>query len=132
MINNLMQLLGGLGLFLLGMLVMTDGLRGLAGDYFNRVLARFTNSPLSGAATGAVSTAILQSSSATTVAAVGFVGAGLLTFPQALGVIFGANLGTTITGWMVALLGLKLKIGDLVLPLLWLARKNRFRREDPV
>ena len=113
-----MELLGGLGLFLLGMLVMTDGLRGLAGDYLNRVLGRFTNSPLSGAATGAVSTAILQSSSATTVAAVGFVSAGLLTFPQALGVIFGANFGTTITGWMVALLGLNLKIGDLVLPLI--------------
>lgn len=118
MINDLMQLLGGLGLFLLGMLVMTDGLRSLAGDYVNRALARFTNSPLSGAATGAVSTAILQSSSATTVAAVGFVGAGLLTFPQALGVIFGANFGTTVTGWMVALLGLELKIGDLVLPLI--------------
>ena len=113
-----MQLLGGLGLFLLGMAVMTDGLKGLAGDYLHHLLVRLTNGPLSGAATGAVTTAILQSSSATTVAAVGFVGAGLLTFPQALGVIFGANVGTTVTGWLVALLGLKLQIGALVFPLI--------------
>lgn len=118
MLADLMLLLGGLGLFLLGMVVMTDGLAGLAGDYLQQLLTRFTKSPASGAATGAVSTAILQSSSATTVAAVGFVGAGLLTFPQALGVVFGANLGTTVTGWLVALLGLKLKIGDFVLPLI--------------
>jgi phosphate:Na+ symporter len=120
MSTELFHLAGGLGLFLVGMSVMTDGLHGLAGGYLNRALARLTGGALRGAATGAVSTAILQSSSATTVAAVGFVGAGLLTFPQALGVIFGANLGTTITGWLVALLGLKLQIGDLVLPLILL------------
>jgi phosphate:Na+ symporter len=118
MLTDLMLLLGGLGLFLLGMVIMTDGLRGVAGDYLHQMLARFTSSPATGAATGAVSTAILQSSSATTVAAVGFVGAGLLTFPQALGVVFGANVGTTITGWLVALLGLKLNIGDFMLPLI--------------
>lgn len=118
MTTNLAQLLGGLGLFLLGMMVMTDGLRGLAGDHLHRWLARFTNSPVSGAVTGAATTAVLQSSSATTVAAVGFVSAGLLTYVQALGVVFGANLGTTVTGWLVALLGLKLQIGQLVFPLI--------------
>lgn len=107
---------GGLGLFLLGMTIMTDGLRTLAGDTIRHILMRFTRSPLSGAATGAAATALLQSSSATTVAAVGFVSAGLLTFPQALGIIFGANIGTTITGWLVALLGFKLKIGTFMLP----------------
>ena len=118
MTTELFHLLGGIGLFLVGMSVMTDGLHGMAGGYLNRTLARLTGGPLRGAATGAVSTAVLQSSSATTVAAVGFVSAGLLTFPQALGVIFGANLGTTITGWLVALLGLKLQIADLVMPLI--------------
>lgn len=78
MTANLLQALGGLGLFLFGMSVMTDGLRGLAGNLLHRVLARFTHSPLSGAVTGSVVTTLLQSSSATTVAAVGFVGAFLL------------------------------------------------------
>ncbi len=117
-LNIILQFLGGLGLFLLGMIVMTDGLKALAGNAIRRALMRFTRSPLSGAMTGATCTALLQSSSATTVAAVGFVGAGLMSFPSALGIIFGANLGTTITGWMVALLGFKLQLGLLVLPLI--------------
>ncbi len=115
-----MQLLGGLGIFLLGVTIMTSGLKGVAGDFLRTALTSFTRSPGSGALTGAISTAILQSSSATTVAAVGFVGAGLLTFPQALGIVFGANVGTTITGWLVALIGFKFKLGSLVLPLILL------------
>lgn len=98
---------------------MTDGLKRIAGGAIRNALMRFTRSPLSGATTGAACTAILQSSSATTVAAVGFVGAGLLSFPSALGIIFGANIGTTITGWMVALLGFKLQLGLMVLPLIF-------------
>jgi phosphate:Na+ symporter len=108
---------GGLGLFLVGMFVMTEGLKALAGGGLQRFIARFTHSPVSGAATGALATAIIQSSSATTVAAVGFVGAGLMTFTQALGVIFGANIGTTITGWLVALVGFKFKIGLIAGPM---------------
>lgn len=111
---------GGLGIFLLGMIIMTEGLRSLAGDTMRNALMRFTKSPYSGAATGTISTALLQSSSATTVAAVGFVAAGLMTFPQSLGIIFGANIGTTITGWMVALLGFKLQLGTIVLPIILL------------
>lgn len=111
--------IGGLGLFLLGMIVMTDGLKALAGEAIRKALMRFTRSPLSGAMTGAIGTAILQSSSATTVAAVGFVGAGLLGFSEALGIIFGANIGTTIKGWMVALIGFKFKLGLLVFPLIF-------------
>lgn len=84
---------GGIGLFLLGMFVMTDGLKQLAGRSLRTALRRFTRSPSSGAATGAVATAIIQSSSATTVTAVGFVRAGLLTFGEAPGIIFGANIG---------------------------------------
>ena len=97
---------------------MTDGLRALAGSAIRAALMRFTRSPLSGAVSGAVSTAILQSSSATTVAAVGFVGAGLITFSASLGIIFGANIGTTITGWLVALLGFKLNLGTVILPVI--------------
>ena len=111
---------GGVGLFLLGMLVLTDGLQGLAGDALRRGLARFTKNPSSGAMAGAAATAIVQSSSATTVATIGFVGAGLLTFSQALGIIFGANIGTTITGWFVAILGFKFDLGTVVLPLVFL------------
>ncbi len=117
MIGSVLLCLGGLGLFLLGMTVLTDGLRALAGRALRRLLSRFTRSPFSGAMTGAITTAVVQSSSATTVAAVGFVGAGLLTFPQALGIVLGANVGTTITGWLVALLGFKLELGTAAMPI---------------
>ncbi len=113
----LLALLGGLGLFLMGMANLTDGLKALAGGRLAQALARFTRTPASGALTGLVTTAAVQSSSATTVVAVGFAGAGLLTFPQALGIVFGANLGSTLTGWLVALLGFKLDL-DRVAPLL--------------
>lgn len=118
-IEMILQAIGGLGLFLLGIVIMTDGLRSLAGDAVRSALMRFTKSPASGALTGAITTAILQSSSATTVAAVGFVGAGLIGFSESLGIIFGANVGTTITGWIVALLGFKLKLGIFMLPLVF-------------
>jgi phosphate:Na+ symporter len=96
---------GGLGIFLIGMRTMTEGLRALAGAWLARALAAGTRSPARGAWFGALFTALIQSSGATTVAAVGFVGAGMLTFPQALGIVFGANLGSTATGWLVATLG---------------------------
>ncbi len=116
----LAQGLGGLGLFLLGMVLLTDSLRLLAGALIRRALMRFTHNPLSGALTGALATAVLQSSSATTVAAVGFVGAGLMTFSESLGIIFGANIGTTITGWLVALIGFKFKLGSIMLPAIFI------------
>ena len=119
--SALIQTLGGIGLFLFGMAVMTSGLRHLAGDRLRQWLARSTKTPLSGVVTGATVTALIQSSSATTVAAIGFVGAGLMTFTASLGIIFGANIGTTITGWMVAVLGFKLKLADAALPLLFVA-----------
>ena len=117
MYEGIFQTMGGLGLFLLGMVVMTDGLKGLAGDMMRQTLTRFTHNPATGAITGAATTAVLQSSSATTVAAIGFVSASLLTFPQALGIVFGANIGTTITGWLVALIGFKFKLTTIVSPL---------------
>jgi phosphate:Na+ symporter len=116
MIPDLMQAAGGIGLFLLGMLLLTDGLRarrrpaapGSCGVH---------QKPADGAATGAATTALIQSSSATTMIAIGLVGAGLLTFPHALGIIFGANIGTTVTGWLVAALGFKFKLGLAAMPL---------------
>jgi phosphate:Na+ symporter len=117
MISILATVTGGIGLFLLGMVLMTDGLKTLAGDALRQVLARYTGSPLRAVAAGAGVTALVQSSSATTLATISFVSAGLLGFNNAIGVIIGANLGTTSTGWIVSLLGLKFSIGAFALPL---------------
>ncbi|WP_102224793.1 Na/Pi cotransporter family protein [Acidimangrovimonas sediminis] len=125
MIMGAIHALGGVGLFLLGMIWLTEGLQALAGRTLRRALARFTGTPLSGAITGAAATALVQSSSASTVTAVGFVSAGLLSFPQALGIIFGANVGTTITGWLAAILGFKLDLGQITLPLVFVGALAR-------
>ena len=118
MLSGLLSVSGGIGLFLLGMAIMTEGLRTLAGGALAAALARFTRTPYTGAVTGSLATALLQSSSATTVATIGFVGAGVMEFEQALGVLFGANIGTTVTGWLSAVLGFKLQLGKVVMPLL--------------
>lgn len=118
MLDIALPVLGGLGVFLLGMIIMTDALKSLAGDYMRSVMMRFTRNASTGVVTGAVTTAVLQSSSATTVAAVGFVGAGILSFTESLGIIFGANIGTTITGWLVVLVGFKLSLADVMLPII--------------
>ncbi|MEN8302765.1 MAG: Na/Pi symporter [Campylobacterota bacterium] len=130
--ESIFQALGGLGLFLLGIIILTDGLRSLAGDAMRSALMRFTHSPLSGALTGIVTTAILRSSSATTVAAVGFVGAGLISFSESLGIIFGANIGTTITGWIVVLLGFKLQIVNIMMSLVLLGALLRLFAKNRV
>jgi len=96
------ELLGGLALFLYGMEKMTDGLKAAAGKQMNTLLAKLTGNPLLGAITGAIVTAVIQSSSVTTVLVVGFVSAGLMTLVQSVGVIFGANVGTTVTAQIVA------------------------------
>jgi phosphate:Na+ symporter len=114
----LFALPGGIGLFLLGMVLLTDGLKAFAGDSLRLALLRFTGTPLKAFFSGTFVTLLIQSSSATTVAVIGFVSAGLLTFPQALGIVFGASLGTTGTGWIVATLGLKISLGTYALPLI--------------
>ena len=111
------KLVGGIGLFLMGMVLLTDGLKAFAGDALRRWLIRFTGTPAKAFASGALLTAMVQSSSATTVAVIGFVSAGLLPFPQAVGVVMGASLGTTGTGWVVAVLGLKVNVGFYAFPL---------------
>lgn len=117
----MIALLGGIGLFLFGMQSMTEALRQIASSRARSVLAAFARNPLSGALTGAATTAAVQSSTATMVTTVGFVGAGMLTFPQALGIIFGANIGTTVTGWMVMFLGFRLPLSAAAMPLLFAA-----------
>lgn len=111
-------LLGGIGLFLLGMGLMTDGLKLAAGRALERILASSTKTRVRGLASGALITALVQSSTAVTVATIGFVNAGLLTLGQSLWVLFGSNVGTTMTGWLVALVGMKFKIDVLALPLI--------------
>ena len=111
-------LIGGVGMFLLGMDVMTRALKEAAGGQLRRILSRFTATPLQGVLTGAATTAVIQSSSATTVMTVGFVGAGLMSLVQALGVMFGANIGTTATGWLVAILGFRLHLETVAMAVL--------------
>ncbi|MCI8949875.1 MAG: Na/Pi cotransporter family protein [Lachnospiraceae bacterium] len=102
-ISNLFQFLGGLGMFLYGMNIMGDGMQKTAGSKMNQFLGMVTNKRILGVVLGALITAILHSSAATTVMVVGFVNAGILNLTQAVGVIMGANIGTTITAWMVSL-----------------------------
>jgi len=109
---------GGLALFLLAMLMMTEGLKAFGGRGLKRLLGRWTSTPLRGVATGMLVTALVQSSSAVTVSTIGFVNAGLLTLRQALGVIFGTNIGTTMTGWLVSLVGFGFEIDAWALPLI--------------
>lgn len=109
---------GGLGLFLIGMMLMSQGLVGFAGGALQRALARFTGSPFRAFASGTLITALVQSSTATTVMLIGFVSAGLIGFPQAIGVLLGASLGNTGTGWIVAGLGLKVSLGYYTMPLI--------------
>ena len=118
---NIMQvftLLGALGMFLYGMNLMSSGLQKAAGERLRGLLSAMTSNPLKGVLTGMGITAIIQSSSATTVMVVSFVNAGLLTLVQAIGVIMGANIGTTITAWMVAWLGFKADISILAVPMM--------------
>jgi phosphate:Na+ symporter len=116
---TLVSILGGIGLFLLGMAVMTDGLKAVAGPALRTVLARAAATSLSGTFWGAIITLLVQSSSATTMTTIGLVSAGLLTFPQGLSLVFGANIGTTGTGWLVALLGVRVSLTAAALPIVF-------------
>lgn len=115
--STIASLLGGIGLFLLGMQMMTDGLKVAAGNALRSILKSWTSTNWRGLLAGVLITALVQSSSAVTVASVGFVNAGLLTLSQAVWVLFGANVGATTTAWLVALVGIKVDIGMLALPL---------------
>ena len=115
---NLLSLFGSLALFLFGMKTMSEGLEKFAGDRLRAILAAMTKNRVIGVVTGIVITAMIQSSSATTVMVVSFVNAGLMTLTQAIGVIMGANVGTTVTAWMISAIGFKVNIAALTLPLM--------------
>jgi len=117
-IFQIFTLLGALGMFLYGMNLMSSGLQKVSGDKLRSFLAAMTSNPFKGVMTGLGITSIIQSSSATTVMVVSFVNAGLLTLAQAIGVIMGANIGTTVTAWLVSWLGFKADISILAIPLM--------------
>lgn len=117
-ILQIFTLLGALGMFLYGMNLMSSGLQKAAGDRLRNFLSAMTSSPFKGVVTGLGITSVIQSSSATTVMVVSFVNAGLLTLAQAISVIMGANIGTTVTAWLVAWLGFKADISILAVPLM--------------
>ncbi len=118
MILQLFTLLGALGMFLYGMNLMSSGLQKAAGDRLRNFLSAMTSNPFKGVLTGLGITSVIQSSSATTVMVVSFVNAGLLTLAQAISVIMGANIGTTVTAWLVSWLGFKADISILAVPLM--------------
>jgi phosphate:Na+ symporter len=117
--STTISVLGGVGLFLLGMSVMTGGLKALAGSGLRTTLSKAAATPLSGAFWGAFVTLIVQSSSATTMTTIGLVSAGLLTFSQGLALVFGANVGTTGTGWLIALIGVRVSLTSAALPMIF-------------
>lgn len=115
---NLLSLVGSLALFLYGMKIMSEGLQKVAGDRLRNILAAMTKNRVMGVFTGILITAVIQSSSATTVMVVSFVNAGLMTLAQSIGVIMGANVGTTVTAWIISAIGFKMNIALFALPML--------------
>ncbi len=118
---NFLGLLGAVGLFLYGMKVMSEGLQKAAGDRLRNILSAMTRNRFTGLLTGCAITALIQSSSASTVMVVSFVNAGLMSLGQSMAVIFGANVGTTFTAWIIALFGFKVDISSYMLPLIGFA-----------
>ena len=115
---DFLGLLGAVGLFLYGMKVMSEGLQKAAGDRLRNILGAMTRNRFSGLLTGIVITALIQSSSASTVMVVSFVNAGLMTLGQSMAVIMGANVGTTFTAWIISIFGFKVNMSVMVLPLI--------------
>ncbi|MBU2018159.1 MAG: Na/Pi cotransporter family protein [Bacteroidetes bacterium] len=118
---RILMLLGSLGLFIYGMKIMSEGIQKGAGNKLREILGSMTSNKIKGIFTGFLTTSIIQSSSATTVMVVGFVNAGLLSLKESIGVIMGANIGTTITAWLVAFLGFSVSMSDYALPIFLIA-----------
>ncbi|MBP7487602.1 MAG: Na/Pi cotransporter family protein, partial [Parabacteroides sp.] len=118
---DFLTLIGSLGLFLYGMKIMSEGLQKVAGDKMRGILSAMTSNRVTGVLTGVLITALIQSSSATTVMVVSFVNAGLLSLAQSIGVIMGANVGTTVTAWIISLFGFKVDISAFAIPLIGLS-----------
>ncbi|MDE5805605.1 MAG: Na/Pi symporter, partial [Paramuribaculum sp.] len=127
---DFLGLLGAVGLFLYGMKVMSEGLQKAAGDRLRNILSAMTRNRFTGTLTGFFITALIQSSSASTVMVVSFVNAGLMTLAQSMAVIMGANVGTTFTAWVIALFGFKVNISAFVLPLIGLSIPLLFTKKS--
>ena len=127
---DFLTLIGSLGMFLYGMKIMSEGLQKVAGDKLRNILSVMTTNRFTGVLTGMLVTALIQSSSATTVMVVSFVNAGLLTLAQSVSVIMGANVGTTVTAWIISLFGFKFDISILSLPLIGLAIPLMFAKKS--
>ncbi|MFK7787108.1 MAG: Na/Pi cotransporter family protein [Crocinitomicaceae bacterium] len=121
LVMRILMLLGSLALFIYGMKIMSEGIQKAAGQRLRQILGAITKNRLKGIFTGFVTTSIIQSSSATTVMVVSFVNAGLLSLKQSIGVIMGANIGTTVTAWIVAFLGFSVSMSDYALPIMLVA-----------
>ena len=117
---------GGIGIFLLGMSMLTNGLKEIAGEALKRWLNNFTKGTFSSLFTGLIMTILMQSSTATTLLTVGFVSAGLISFSQSIGVIIGANIGSTSTGWIISLLGFKISLQAMSLPIIGIGAFMQF------
>jgi len=117
-IVEILKLIGALGFFIYGMKIMSEGIQKAAGSGMRKILSTMTKNRYMGVLTGFLVTCLVQSSSASTVMAVSFVNAGLLSLVESAGIMLGANIGTTITGWLVAVLGFKVKMAAMALPLL--------------
>lgn len=120
-ILDFIHLIGSLGIFLYGMKIMSEGLQKVAGDRMKSILSAMTSNRVFGVFTGILITALIQSSSATTLMAVSFVNASLLTLAQGVSVIMGANIGTTATAWIISLLGFKVDVSAFAIPLIAVA-----------
>ena len=129
-ILDVLQLVGALGLFLFGMTMMSEALQKVAGNKMRAILASMTKNRVLGVLTGVIVTSIIQSSSATTVMVVSFVNAGLLTLAESISVIMGANIGTTVTAWLVSLIGFKFSIADIAIPMIGFALIFIFSKND--
>ena len=127
--NTAFQILGSLGLFLFGMKLMGDGLQKISGDKLRSIMRTMTGNRVKGVISGTLITTVVQSSSVTTVMVVGFVNASLLTLREAIGVIMGANLGTTTTAWIIAFLGFRFSLADIALPIVGIGVIFSFMRK---
>ena len=131
-IYEFLKLVGALGLFIYGMKIMSEGIQKAAGSQMRKILRTMTKNRFIGVFSGFLVTALLQSSSATTVMVVSFANAGLLTLVESIGVIMGANIGTTITAWLISIFGFKMKISAFALPLIGIGLPMIFAKKNVI
>lgn len=129
---EILKLIGALGFFIYGMKVMSEGIQKIAGSKMRKILSLMTSNRFYGVLTGFIITSLVQSSSATTVMVVSFVNAGLLSLVESIGIIMGANIGTTITAWLISIFGFKIKIASISLPIIAIGFPMLFASNDKV